>query len=439
MSEQAASGGISRRNLLQGMGAAALGAALVGTLPGCASSEESTQKTAEDNPSNNEFVPDGYNDYNTIDLTESSPFYGQDHPVGIKDPAQQRHCSFCTFNMADGTTAKDLQQLLAKWTAAAATLQTGKPLGKVRPDFKTDSVPKDTGEAYDLWPASLTFTFGFGASLFDDRFGLKKFKPKKLAEFKRITGDHFSAKNTGSDLCVQVCADDEQVMFHGLRALIRLGRPTIEVGFVQNGFMPMRKEGDQTTPRDLFGFRDGTTNPTEDDEFDKDVWVSDSNQDWFNGGSYMVYRKTYTAMEAWDNDRISDQEKLIGRRKDSGAPLSSPDGDEFTIPDFDAKDADGNYLIDPNSHVAITSDIRLGFKIFRRAYNYWDGLNTHGMQDIGFLNIAYTNDPDKFFRLRDDMGKYDALNEYYYDIDSALYAVPQSPAEGSYIGKEFFA
>ena len=36
------------------------------------------------------------------------------------------------------------------------------------------------------------------------------------------------------------------------------------------------------------------------------------------------------------------------------------------------------------------------------------------------------------------MGKYDELNEYYYDIGSGVYAVPNSPKTGHYIGQEFF-
>ena len=444
---------VTRRQVLTGVGMAAAGAALAGALSGCdmerkdnRTEAEIATEEAQKNPSYNEFVPEGFNASNTVDLTVVADFYDLDHPCGVRDPAQQRYCSYATFNMKDGTTRENLQWVLAEWSRIASILQTGKPLGKVRPmlgegqQAKADNqVPKDTGEAYDLYPASLTFTFGFGPTLFDDRFGIADFKPAMLEEFGRITDDRFDPSEAGSDLCVQVCADDPQVVFHGLRALVKATRRYTRIGFVQNGFMPLRKEGDQTTPRDLFGFRDGTTNPTEDDEFDEDVWVSGSDQEWMNGSTYMIYRKTYTQMEAWDNMRITEQERLIGRRKDSGAPLSNPDGDEFTIPDFDAVDEDGNLLINPNGHIAITSDIRLGFKIFRRAYNYWDGLNEMGYQDIGFLNIAYTNDPKgKFFKLRDDMGKYDELNEYYYDIGSGVYAVPNSPKTGHYIGQEFF-
>lgn len=166
--------------------------------------------------------------------------------------------------------------------------------------------------------------------------------------------------------------------------------------------------------------------------------MKDTKQEWLKNGSFMCYGRTIADVETWESDRISDQEQLIGRRKDTGAPLSNPNGDEFDIPDLNARDANGDLLIDPNSHVAITSDQRLGFKVLRRSYNYWSGLNDHGDQNAGFLNCTYVNDPYRYWLLRDDMGRYDRLNEYYYDDFRGVYAVPHAPATGTYLGQEFF-
>jgi len=301
-------------------------------------------------------------------------------------------------------------------------------------------VPKDMGETADLDPCSLTITTGFGPSLFDSRFGLEGFKPEHeyFKEWDRITNERLIDMKTGSDLAMQICADDRQVIFHAVHSLARIARGKAKITFMQEGFLPARQSSDQPTPRDLFGFRDGTTNPTEDQEFEDFIWVKDTKQEWLKNGSFMCYGRTIADVETWESDRISDQEQLIGRRKDTGAPLSNPDGDEFDIPDLTARGADGNLLIDPNSHVAITSDQRLGFKVLRRGYNYWSGLNDHGDQNAGFLNCTYVNDPYRYWLLRDDMGRYDRLNEYYYDDYRGVYAVPHAPATGTYLGQEFF-
>ena len=42
--------------------------------------------------------------------------------------------------------------------------------------------PRDTGEAYDLSPASLTVTLGLGPAVFGERFGLARFKPALFSD-----------------------------------------------------------------------------------------------------------------------------------------------------------------------------------------------------------------------------------------------------------------
>lgn len=419
----------SRRQLIGGVAAGVVGGALVGT---------GVTHVVKESINNN--TNPGGAAYTRIELNNACPFYDLDYPSGIVD-ASQRYCNFVMFDMKEGTTKTDLQLLLARWTAAIATMQSGKTLGQIRPDFSTSSVPKDMGECADLDPCSLTITVGFGPSLFDSRFGLESFKPEHeyFKEWERITNERLIGDlTTGSDIAMQICSDDRQVNFHAVHSLARIARGKAKIKFMQDGFLPIRQSTKQPTPRDLFGFRDGTTNPTEDAEFEEFLWVKDTKQAWLKNGSFMCYGRTIADVETWESDRISDQERLVGRRKDTGAPLSNPDGDEFDIPDLNAKDADGNYLIDPNSHVAITSDQRLGFKVLRRSYNYWTGLNDHGDQNAGFLNCVFVNDPYRYWLLRDDMGRYDRLNEYYYDDYRGVYAVPHAPATGTYLGQEFF-
>ena len=147
-------------------------------------------------------------------------------------------------------------------------------------------------------------------------------------------------------------------------------------------------------------------------------------------------RKVLMTIETWDFDRISDQQRIFGRTKDEGAPLSGEK--EFDTPDFALK-ADGAHVIDPASHIALAApENNGGVKILRRSYNFTDGLNDQGLLDAGLLFISYQNDPQHFVDLQNKLGRFDLLNEYIRHIGSAVFAVPPGPATGSYIGKALF-
>jgi deferrochelatase/peroxidase EfeB len=186
------------------------------------------------------------------------------------------------------------------------------------------------------------------------------------------------------------------------------------------------------------GFKDGTRNITTDAEYDRFVWVNNSDQPWMNGGTYQVVRKIRMLLETWDVDRIGNQQKIFGRSKEEGAPLSGKA--EFDAPNFAAKDAEGNPLIDPRSHVGLAArENNDGIMIRRRPYNYTDGLDANGQLNAGLLFISYQNDPQNFIRLQNRLGAEDLLNEYIRHVGSAIFAVPPAPAEGHYLGQSLFS
>lgn len=366
------------------------------------------------------------------------PFYGE-HQSGITT-RQQEQMMFAAF---DVTTVDPLalQQLLGRWAAVASRFAAGNTASGATP--AADRPPDDTGEGMDLGAHSLTITVGFGASLFDDRFGLAEKMPAALQPVGALPGEgDMDAALSGGDLCVQACADDPQVVFHAIRNFTRIARGTAVLRWSQLGFGRASATGTgQTTPRNLFGFKDGTRNVHADETavIDTDVWVGqDEQQSWMRGGSYLVARKIGMIIESWDATVLGEQERIFGRTKASGAPLTG--GTEFTAPDFAAEAADGTPVIDVDAHVRLAApESNDGVRILRRGYNYTDGLDATGRLDAGLFFVSFQSDPAHFVALQTKLGQHDLLNEYIAHRGGGTWACPPGVgAAGDWFGKQLF-
>jgi deferrochelatase/peroxidase EfeB len=356
------------------------------------------------------------------------PFYGP-HQAGIATDQQDR-LVFAAYDLTvDGTVAQNraaLAALLTTWTAAAAAMTAGR---EVPGDNETAAAPPaDTGEAIGLPPANLTLTIGYGPRLFDQRFGLSARRPAALAELPKLPPENLDPERTGGDLCIQACADDPQVAFHAIRNLARLGRGTVVTRWVQLGFGRAAATGQgQSTPRNLMGFKDGTRNLRGSDRagLDGHVWIGpETDQPWLKGGTYLVARRIRMNIEAWDRDYLGDQQKVFGRAKYSGAPLSGTK--EFDVPDFTATAPGGGPAIDPGAHIRLAAfENNGGLRILRRGYNFTDGMTPQGELDAGLFFIAFQKDPrTQFIPLQRKLGAHDNLNEYIQHVGSALFACP---------------
>jgi deferrochelatase/peroxidase EfeB len=407
-------GQFSRRRLF---GAVGTGAALVGV---GAIAGHATASGAE--------VP-------TSDVVE---FRG-DHQAGIVTPAQDR-MHFVAFDVT--TDSRDeFVALLKKWTLMAERLTKGEETfdgGAV--DGGQYNPPTDTGEALGLTASSLTLTIGFGPSLFD-RFDLASKRPASLADLQHFPADNLDPARSGGDLCIQACADDPQVAVHAIRNLARVGFGTVSVKWSQLGFgRTSSTSTTQATPRNLFGFKDGTANLKAEDPtlLDDNVWVSaDDDQEWMAGGSYLVARRIRMLIESWDRTTLKEQERVIGRSKGSGAPLGQKD--EFDALDFESQGPEGTF-IDKTAHVRLASKENLGgVQILRRGYNFTDGSDGFGHLDAGLFFIAYCRDPlTQFVPMQLALSRKDALNEYIQHVGSAVFACPPGVEESEYWGSTLF-
>ncbi|MFM6848924.1 MAG: iron uptake transporter deferrochelatase/peroxidase subunit [Terrabacter sp.] len=364
------------------------------------------------------------------------------HQAGITTPAQDR-LHFAAFDVTTDSRA-ELVDLLRRWTVAAEQMTRGEAAGDGAVGGDARLPPDDTGEAQDLTASGLTVTFGFGPSLFrdaagSDRFGIADRQPDALRHLPQFPGDALDPARSDGDLCVQACADDPQVAVHAIRNLARLGFGTVAVRWSQLGFgRTSTTSTAQSTPRNLFGFKDGTANvkAEEREALGQHVWVGagdDPAAGWLTGGSYLVARRITMTIEVWDRQPLGDQERFVGRTKGVGAPLSG--GDELTAPDFDGD------RIPADAHVRVVHpEQHGGVRMLRRGYNFVDGSDDLGGLDAGLFFLAYVRDPrTHFVPVQLAMSTRDALVEYLRVTGSALFAVPPGIGAGEHVGQALFA
>ena len=373
------------------------------------------------------------------------PFRG-DHQAGITTPAQDNMFT-AAFDVST-TDVEELKTLLSDWAVAAEQMTAGELIGG-QPRSNKQLPPKDTGEAWGYKPNGLTITFGVGKGLFvdaegKDRFGLAAKMPAILKEgMPSFSGDQLHAAQSDGDLLVQACSNDAQVCVHAIRNLTRIAFGTATLRWSQVGYGRTSSTSvDQETPRNLFGFKDGTNNiKAEDpaDQLNEHLWVQpgdDAAASWMTGGTYYVARRIRMLAEVWDRLRLIEQEQTMGRDKRYGAPLSianpTKSSEEFTAVDYAAKDDKGETLVPADAHIAVVSpEQNQGRRMLRRGYNYTDGSDSLGLLQTGLFFIAFVRDPrTNFYPILDRMTKSDALQEYLKHEASALFAIPPGIKKG---------
>lgn len=417
---------VSRRGLIgaAGVGAVGLGAAFAG---GIATGRETAAPTSQATPGPLQYA-----------------FYG-DHQAGITTAAQDR-LHFAAFDVIT-SSKEELVALLKEWTDAAARMTQGQAAGSIGPTSGNyDSPPDDTGEAIGLPAAGLTLTFGFGPDLFKKgRFGLESRRPASLQPLPHFPADNLDPERSDGDLCIQACSEDPQVAVHAIRNLARIGFGIVSLRWSQLGFGRTSSTSTaQVTPRNLFGFKDGTSNVKAEEpvHLDDHVWVKPAASPahaWLDGGSYLIARRINMTIETWDRQSLREQERVIGRTKAEGAPLSG--GTEFAAPDFALAGRADEPLIASDAHVRMVHpDLNGGAMMLRRGYNFVDGSNGLGRLDAGLFFIAYVIDPlTHFVPIQTKLGRGDGLSEYLQHTGTALFAIPPGVQPGEFVGQALFA
>ncbi|MFE0700160.1 iron uptake transporter deferrochelatase/peroxidase subunit [Streptomyces sp. NPDC058872] len=408
---------LSRRRLLGTVGAAGAAGLVVGAAGGAGVSAALSGDeggTGADGPAA----------LTTVGSTAVA-FHGE-HQAGITTALQSRG-HLIAFDLAPGAGRKEATALLRRWSATAKVLMSGK------------APASDTGIALDAGPSSLTITFGFGRTFFD-RTGLVARRPAALDPLPAFSSDALDPRRSEGDLWVQIGADDALVAFHALRAVQKDAGDAARVRWQMNGFN--RSAGATAKPmtaRNLMGQVDGTRNPKPGDEdFDRRIFVpagAGGADEWMAGGSYAVVRRIRMLLDDWERLPLERQEKVIGRRKSDGAPLTG--GSETTELDLDEFGPDGKPVIPDNAHARISApEQNGGAAMLRRPFSFHDGIGPDGEPDAGLLFVCWQADPLKgFVPVQRKLDRGDALSAFIRHETSGLFAVPGGPAKGEYVGQ----
>ncbi|MEV2278542.1 Dyp-type peroxidase [Nocardiopsis sp. NPDC049922] len=334
------------------------------------------------------------------------PFRGP-RQAGVTTPPQS-DLLLAAFDLPDGVDGGEarrvLRGVLDTWTRELTSVIDGGEAPEVLAHARS---------------SRLTATVGLGGTAFD-RLGLSR--PSLLTGFPSFPGDRIEDARSDGDLVVQLCADDAWTVATAADLLTEAAENTMPPRWRQKGFIAPAPGGGAS--RNLFGHKDGVSNPSA-EEADRFVWIGQGAE---RDGTYMVFRRIHMDVDGFEALPVAEQERVIGRHKDTGAPLGQ-DG-ETDEPDFAAVTADGDPVIPADSHMALShAQSHDGDRMLRRGYSYADAWD-----DRGLLFLAFMDDPGLFTRMQNVLAAKDPLHPFTEHRGTGLYLVLPGATEGRPLG-----
>ncbi|HEX4009932.1 MAG TPA: Dyp-type peroxidase [Solirubrobacteraceae bacterium] len=425
---------LDRRQFLARSGAAAIAAGALGGAESSAGDAAEGRQSAQD-----PLQADGPLQYavaaDPAARLPAVPFHGP-WQAGIVNPPPPA-ASFVSFNVT-ATSRGELVDLLQTLTARARALtQGGVPenLGPVHP-------PADSGTLGPEVPADgLTVTVGVGETLFDHRFGIADRRPAHLTQMTSFPNDNLDPNLCGGDLLLQICAGAPDTAIHALRDIAKHTRGGMQILWRLDGFVsPARPTA---VPRNHFGFMDGIANPsvTVPAVGNRLLWVVPGigEPDWAVGGTYHVCRIIRMLIEFWDRVSLNEQQTMIGRYRASGNVLGT--NSVTAVPDFTADPKGATIPLSAHIRLAnprtkATEDSR----IFRRGYNYDNGVDLAGNLDLGLIFNCFQQNLTRQFIANQTRLIGEAMVDYISPVGGGyFFAVPGVRDSGDWYARGLFA
>jgi deferrochelatase/peroxidase EfeB len=316
-----------------------------------------------------------------------TPFHGY-HQSSVL-ASSSRAALFVSFDVI-ASSRSEMVELLHTVTDRARLLMAG----GVPPFAGPAAPPSDNGILGPVVPRrQLSLAVGVGSSLFDSRFGFENSKPAVLKPMGTFPDDNLDASQCHGDVSLSLYADEADTVLHALRDITKHTRGGMQPRWRIDGFSSVPRPAG--APRNLLGFNDGIANPSvrSTAAMDALVWVRTGSPEptWTSGGTYQVIRVIRMLVEFWDRVSLSEQELMIGRKRDSGTPLGG--NRQSDIPDY-ADDPQG-VIIPSTAHIRLANPRTpqtASSRILRRAFNYDRGIDVNGNLDQGLIFTCYQQD-----------------------------------------------